>query len=176
MRTKLPNGITLSRMLFSLVLLFVPADSYLFILLYLLCGLSDVLDGLLARRFHCASKTGALLDSIADLLFLLIVLGKLLGSLPLPDWLISWILLIFIIRSTSVLVGYVRFSAVAFLHTMANKAAGLMLFFYPLLYRWDASLILAGCVCAVALLAALEELWLLCYDQHLERDRKGIWL
>lgn len=38
-----------------------------------LAGASDVLDGWLARRFHCVTPTGAVLDAVMDKLFFLVV-------------------------------------------------------------------------------------------------------
>lgn len=41
--------------------------------LYSLCGVTDVLDGFLARKLHTESKAGEWLDSFADLFFRLLM-------------------------------------------------------------------------------------------------------
>ena len=40
-----------------------------FWIIYALCGLSDIADGWLARKLKYVTKTGALLDSVADICF-----------------------------------------------------------------------------------------------------------
>ena len=63
------NIITVSRMLFSLSLLAFSPTSYTFAALYLLCGVTDALDGFAARKLHTESEKGEVLDSAADLIF-----------------------------------------------------------------------------------------------------------
>ena len=65
----LPNIITALRFLGAIGLLFFDVKTTAFWAVYFICGLSDMLDGCLARKLHCESKTGALLDSLADLVF-----------------------------------------------------------------------------------------------------------
>lgn len=85
------NLITCCRILLSLLLLFFPALSPGFYGLYLAAGLSDMLDGYVARRTNSASPLGASLDSIADVVFLAVCLIKLLPVLSLPAWLWVWV-------------------------------------------------------------------------------------
>ena len=53
----------------SVFLLFLPVFSPGFYVVYLLCGLSDMADGTIARKTNSVSKPGSQLDSIADLIF-----------------------------------------------------------------------------------------------------------
>ena len=66
----IPDLLTVSRILFSLVLLFVRPMSGIFYLVYLLCGISDMVDGAVARKNGNVSKTGAAFDSAADCVFI----------------------------------------------------------------------------------------------------------
>lgn len=66
---KIPHIITSLRILLSGMLLGIEPFSPFFLLIYFLCGLSDICDGYLARRLHVASDFGTLLDSLADLLY-----------------------------------------------------------------------------------------------------------
>ena len=61
-----------------------------FWVLYLIAGLTDMLDGFLARRWGVESKFGARLDSLADFVFVLAVGYKLFPWLKLPAML--WML------------------------------------------------------------------------------------
>ena len=57
MKKHIANIITGSRIVFSLSLLFIPLSSAWFYALYLLCGLSDMVDGTVARRTRSARFT-----------------------------------------------------------------------------------------------------------------------
>ena len=65
----LPNAISALRFLGAVCLLFFGVESCAFWAIYFGCGLSDMADGYLARKLECESKVGALLDSLADLVF-----------------------------------------------------------------------------------------------------------
>ena len=67
MKKHLANIITSLRIMGSVVLLLFDASSFPFYMTYLLCGLSDVADGFLARKLHAESTFGSRLDSFADM-------------------------------------------------------------------------------------------------------------
>lgn len=65
----LVNIITISRIIIALIIfyLFIRNDSYLLILiLFFIAGISDYLDGYLARKYNLVSSIGEILDPIAD--------------------------------------------------------------------------------------------------------------
>ena len=99
----IPNAITLARVLASLPLLwllmrgdFVPA-----FWLAIAAGVSDALDGIIAKRFGWQSVLGGVLDPIADKLLLSVCFFGLWWSLQLPTWLVAVVLL----RDLVILVG-----------------------------------------------------------------------
>ena len=65
----IPNMITLSRIPMAVALPFVQSSPAVFWTLYLLCGLSDVLDGAVARLTGTVSRLGERLDTLADIIF-----------------------------------------------------------------------------------------------------------
>ena len=71
------DTVTTLRIAASVFLLFLPLSSAGFLGVYTLAGLTDALDGWLARKTGTASEFGARLDSIADLLFYAVLLLKL---------------------------------------------------------------------------------------------------
>ncbi|MFN3785437.1 MAG: CDP-alcohol phosphatidyltransferase family protein, partial [Thiothrix sp.] len=86
MRRQIPNIITVVRILaIGPICWLLWRDSYELALISLvLAGLSDALDGFLARRYGWFTRLGAILDPVADKLFVIaifIVFG-LKGSLP----------------------------------------------------------------------------------------------
>src|SRR4051812_29253406 len=69
---RVPNLLSLSRLL--LAVLFVPAGRPARIALICLAAVTDFLDGWLARRTQTTSRWGALVDPIADRIFVLVAI------------------------------------------------------------------------------------------------------
>lgn len=135
-----------------------------------MCGISDVLDGYIARRIKASSKFGQVLDSIADLIFITIVLLILIPIINLPLWIIYWIAIIAIIRLISIIIGFIKYQQLAFLHTYANKATGLILLFFPFLLLAFGKEITATIICSIASISAAEELLINLTSKTLYRD------
>ena len=127
------NSITVSRMLFSLALLVLPPRSLPFVVLYLLCGLTDVLDGYIARKLHTESEKGAMLDSIADMLFAVVYAVKILPILKIPLWIWIWTAIIAVTKITCISVASMKAHRLEIAHSFGNKLTGLLLFLLPLL-------------------------------------------
>ncbi len=161
-------------MIFAALLLLTPPLSAAFFTLYAFCGLTDVLDGFVARRLHCATARGAALDSVADFVFIAVAMLTLIPALPWQRWMLFWVLGIAVIRFVSLGTGWVRFRALSFLHTIANKMAGAVLFLMPLLIPVWGLAAPAAIGCAIASLAALEEYLLILRCPSLDRNAKGL--
>lgn len=99
-----PNRISLMRLL--LVAPFVvllknhqetPAARYVAIGIFVVMALSDMLDGILARRLNARTRLGAILDPLADkvLVICAVVLLSLPDSVvkaaPVPDWVVVFV-------------------------------------------------------------------------------------
>ena len=154
---RLPNIITAFRFLGAIGLLFFDVKATVFLATYFVCGISDMLDGYLARKLHCESKTGALLDSLADLAFVVCCCYKLIPLLVFPKWLWIWagaIVAVKIINQISALVMYKKF---LFPHTIANKVAGVLLFVGVPLTFFMGSIIPVIVTAVFATFAAVQE-------------------
>ena len=81
---RIPDLLSMSRIVLCLPLLIVDAMTIPFWVIYLIAGLTDILDGFLARRWAVESKLGARLDSLADFVFVLTVGYKFFPLLKLP--------------------------------------------------------------------------------------------
>ncbi len=90
MPINLPNIITLARILLVPVTIWlIVSDAFLLAFLaFLVAGISDAVDGFIAKRFNLETELGAYLDPIADKL-LLVGIYVSLGMLQhLPAWLV----------------------------------------------------------------------------------------
>jgi len=106
-RADIPNIITILRIgLVPPVVAALYFGNYpLALVLYFVAGVSDGLDGYLAKRFDCASRLGSILDPLADKLLLVgtfLVLGW-QGLLPV------WVVAIVILRDLVILSGGVAY-------------------------------------------------------------------
>jgi len=124
----LPDAISALRFLGAVCLLFFEVESCAFWVIYFVCGLSDMADGYLARKLGCESKVGALLDSLADLAFVICCSFKLIPVLAFPKWLWIWGGVIVAIRVINQISALVMCKKCLFPHTVANKVTGVLLF------------------------------------------------
>ena len=152
---RLPNVISVLRIAGSISLLFCDVRGWPFWSLYVLCGLSDILDGWLARRLHAEGKTGAILDSVSDIVFVACCAIRLLPVLEIPAWLWIWAGVIVIIKIVNQISALVVFKRFCFLHTVANKLTGFLLFLTVPTMFW--SMIPISIVAAIATFAAVQE-------------------
>ena len=149
----LPNFLSLLRMVGAVALLLSNVPNILFWAIYIVCGISDIADGWLARKLKCVTRTGALLDSLADICFVACCAWKLLPILELPQWLWTWVIVaIKVVNQLSALVKYGR---CCFPHTLANKWAGFLLFITVPMTLWSITPISIAAI--VATFAAIHE-------------------
>ncbi|MFY2762991.1 CDP-alcohol phosphatidyltransferase family protein [Arenimonas sp. MALMAid1274] len=160
----LPNTITGLRLVMAPVLpwLLMTGHPRAALCLALAAGLSDLVDGQLAKRFGWQSRLGSLLDPIADKLMLGCALGGLwaLGVLP------SWLVLLVLARDVVIVAGAAAwwrlagpFDASPSLLSKLTTAVqvGLVLLCLVQLAGWTVPLqVLKEAVVAVALLTFLS--------------------
>ncbi|MGH1417774.1 MAG: CDP-alcohol phosphatidyltransferase family protein [Hyphomicrobiaceae bacterium] len=86
----IPNLITLARVISVPVIfwLLVTDQTQLAFILFVVAGISDAVDGYLAKRFDWATELGAYLDPLADKLLIVSVFVALGLNGDLPSWLV----------------------------------------------------------------------------------------
>ena len=154
---RLANSITIFRILCSIVLLFFPTFSTAFYALYITAGVSDMVDGWVARQTHTASELGTNLDTIADIVFVIACLVKLLPVLNIPFWLWVWIGIIALIKVINIISGHIVQKRFVSVHSTMNKVTGLLLFVLPLTLSFLDLKYSAAVVCIFATFAAIQE-------------------
>ena len=151
----LPNILSSLRIVGAVALLLSNVLSIPFWLLYIVCGISDIADGWLARKLKYVTRTGALLDSLADICFVACLCLLLLPILDLPQWLWLWAGVIVTIKAVNQISALVMYGRCCFPHTTANKATGFLLFItVPTAFT---SAIPSAIAATVATFAAVQE-------------------
>ena len=151
------NIITFVRILCSFAILFCPVFSVAFYSLYITAGLTDMIDGWVARKTNTVSEFGAKLDTVADFVFVVVCLVKLLPIMDFPSWLYIWIGVIALIKIINIVSGYVIQKQFVTIHSLMNKVTGLLLFILPLTLSFINLRYSAVMVCLVATFASIQE-------------------
>ena len=142
----------------ALALPFVQSSPAIFWTLYLLCGLSDVLDGALARAMGTVSRLGERLDTIADIIFVAVWIALFIHAMNVGRWLWIWTGIIALIKVVNVISGFAMKNGFVVKHTIANKATGILLFLLPMIILWEVIKVpYIVLVCLLATFAAVQE-------------------
>ena len=177
---QIPNILSASRIVLCLPLLLVDAMTVPFWVLYVMAGMTDMLDGFLARRWGVESKFGARMDSMADFVFVIAAGYKLFPWLKLPAALWMMIGLIAVVKIVNAVSAYIvrhkiecleqrespnlfgwpsreRQRHSQFLHTKANKLTGFLLFVGVMAIGQPYFVPVAWMISCIALFAAIQE-------------------
>jgi len=107
--SQLPNLITIARIaLVPVLILLLKDEQYAASLaVFVIAGVSDGLDGFIAKRFHFQSRLGSILDPIADKILLLCsyVMLVLLNHIP------FWLMLTVVFRDLLIVGGYLIYTS-----------------------------------------------------------------
>ena len=151
------NVLTIGRIALSIALLIPATFSPAFFALYALAGVTDMFDGYIARRTGTESELGAKLDSIADLILVVVCLVKILPAIAVPTWLWIWAAAIVLVKAANAVSGFVVEKRLVMPHTMANKVAGFVVFLVPFAIPLFGISVPAIIACAIATFAAVQE-------------------
>ena len=173
-----PNILSVSRLLISGLLLFTGNHPVIFTILYLYCGISDVADGYIARRWKVESATGAKLDSFGDLVFYAVVtvLFFTRTALMKDGVVLGLVLAVFILKLLNVIIIRAKFHQWGMLHTIGNKLSGLLVYFLlPVYVLFPSTPVIPGMVVVIiALAASLEETFMLLRAKQYNPNLKSI--
>lgn len=131
------SGLRLLGVPLFLWLILVPQADALAILVLVVAGFTDWLDGYLARRWQQISRLGQLLDPVADRLYILATLVGLLlrGIVP------AWLVLLLVSRDVlmSIVLAVLKRKGVTGLpvHFLGKAATFCLLYAFPLLLLGD---------------------------------------
>ena len=156
----IPNILTFLRIICALGMVFTPPLGTAFLVLYLMGGISDAIDGTVARLTGTTSRFGARLDSVADLMFYFVMMLK---FVPVFLEIVSvhiWYLIVFVVlvRVSTYLFFAIRYKSFLSSHTYLNKLTGFLVFCLPFVINTDFFGKYSVLVSVIAAVAALYEL------------------
>ena len=151
------NVITGLRILVSVALLFCPVFSPIFYVMYLIAGLSDMADGIIARKTNSVSEFGSRFDGVADFIFVVVCLMKILPAMDIPIWMNVWTALIFFVKIINIISGVARQKRLVAVHSTMNKVTGVLLFVLPLTLSIVPLIYTGISICTLATFAAIQE-------------------
>jgi CDP-diacylglycerol--glycerol-3-phosphate 3-phosphatidyltransferase len=166
MKKYIANIITGSRIIFSLPLVFIPLSSVWFYVFYLFCGLTDMIDGTIARKTGAVSKLGAKLDTIADFVFMLVCSIKIVPLIRITLWLWVWIIIIASIKIFNIALIFIRKKKLISIHSVFNKITGFALFLLPLSLTFVETTYSVATICLLATIAVVQEVYLIAKGQE----------
>lgn len=169
----IPNLLSLARIILSLFLIFLYPMKLYFLLVYIFCGITDILDGFIARKINATSELGSKLDSFADMIIIFVILFKFIPIMNLNLFMIVWLICITILKSLCILVVFIRFNQFGMVHTYMNKITGSLIFIYPILNYFTSSKFYIFIIFIFASITAIEEILIDFTMKSLELDRKS---
>jgi len=129
----IPNALSISRIILAISLLFIPALSPLFLAVYVVAGVTDMIDGPIARKLDAVTSLGANLDGIADYTFTAIGIFTIVPALkPHPTVVIIIVAMIIVMKGTGMIVGFIRYRQLMMMHTYGAKTGAMLAFLFPL--------------------------------------------
>ena len=102
--------------------------SWGFMALFIFCGVSDMLDGPVARSSGTASPAGARLDTLGDGLTYAALFRIMLRQRLLPPGIVGWMGAALLLQLLAALLGLGRGRGFCFRHTFSSKIMGFALF------------------------------------------------
>ena len=162
---RIPNILTSSRIAMAPFLYYAgfAREKELFVILFALGGLTDVLDGFFARYLELKSDWGSVFDTVADVFFYPagLLLYFFVPAVILDNWhLISIILSIFVV---AVLVGWLR-GKLSIPHLLSAKVSAVFMYAFVLYTLFvEYSLPFFFVTAVIGAWAALEQFIVLCF-------------
>src|SRR5262245_13398718 len=160
----LPNLITLARILLVPVMVWAIASDQMIVafILFLIAGVSDGVDGFLAKRFGMATEVGAYLDPLADKVLIVSIYVSLGIVEAIPRWLVILVVSRDILIVGGIMLSWVlgnpitiRPATVSRLNTVAQIVlGGVVLAVHA--FRWDIPFTVTLLMTLVAVLTLLS--------------------
>ena len=172
----LANAVTSLRLFGAIAMIFITPLSVPFYVVYTICGLSDGIDGTIARKMGTSSEFGARLDSVSDIMFYFVMFVKLMPVLwaAMPMWIWYIVGAVLAVRLTAYAIAFLRYGHMAAIHTYLNKVTGALVFLIPYILLLPCDVTLCAVTAGIAMVASFEELLIHLTNKKYQTERKSI--
>jgi CDP-diacylglycerol--glycerol-3-phosphate 3-phosphatidyltransferase len=174
MNRNVPNLISILRILSCALFFIIGNNTTLFFLVATIIGLSDILDGSLARKYKVQSKLGAQLDSIADSVFFISIF--IYFCVYKTDLLIQYKYVLIIgvcCKILPLIISLAKNRKIISIHTIMNKISGFIVIIgIILIVLFDANQII-NIISLVISLAGIEESLIILINKDIELNTKS---
>lgn len=166
-RKQCANIISATRIAAAISLFFLDEIKAPFIILYVYCGLTDFVDGKLARKLEITSTLGAFLDTVGDVLTYLAFVKILIVQNLVPLWAIVWYVIAMLGNILAGLIAKKRFGQFYLIHSLFGKILGVALFTLPIWLNLTEKIaptnynsICLSVICVIATISAFETIYI----------------
>lgn len=173
----LPNILSVCRIVLSIILIIFAKDITVFITIYIICALTDVLDGYIARKYKCESELGGKLDSLGDFVFFMVIITyfilykqKTIEAFFVP------IVIITLIRISTLIICRIKNKKIYSIHTISNKVTGITIIAGMPVYLLTEENTVIWILLSVALFSALEEMLIILVTKNPDINRKSLFV
>ncbi len=156
MKKYLANIVTSSRIIGAAILFMCNEFSALYLGVYVYCGLTDLIDGPIARKTGSASSLGAALDTIGDVLTYLSFVKILILQNLIPGWLLIWLGINIVFGFIAAFFALKKFKKFYLPHTYLGKCLGGFIFILPIAVHCSFGQPWMAVICSAMSLAILE--------------------
>lgn len=157
-----------------------------FIILYIICGITDLLDGPIARKTGSTSSLGAILDTVGDAITYMAFVKILLVQHLVPRFIVIWMLGVLGLHLICGFVSLIRVKKFFIVHSLFGKLLGGSVFVMPfamgivklLTDSQDTYLfvvhILMAIIAGFATIGGIESLAIQCKEDDPQTEKKTI--
>ena len=166
-RKQCANILSTARIIAAILLFFLDEIKAPFIIIYVFCGLTDFVDGKLARKLNITSTLGAALDTIGDVLTYLAFVKILIIQNLVPGWAVGWYIVAMLGNIVAGLIAKKRFGEFYLIHSLFGKVLGVSLFTLPIWLNLTEKVLPANynilcliVICIIATISAVESIYI----------------
>ncbi len=180
----IPNILSISRLILIPLMIipcfFIDDEDYarsIFITMFIIIGITDKLDGTIARYLNQTSHLGAKLDTMADIIFYpLIALWLYRFSPRVVDGWWGLIFILFGLFSIKILLAKKKFGEIPAFHTIGGKTFAASLYFFmiiAILYPNTASDFFPV-LCVIGFVNQIEEMYIFMTREKIDENIRSI--
>ena len=129
---QVPNILSVSRILLAISLLLFEPFTLFFMLVYIVACLTDMFDGLAARKLNAKSKLGATIDAVADHILVVCIFISVAPVVGVGTWALGLVLGILLFKAVIVVFTLRKYGKVVMSHSYGHKLGATLCFLFPL--------------------------------------------